>query len=321
MAPLAIGFVLDILLGDPRWLPHPVAGIGRGVELLESRLRRFLPRTPRGEFLGGSLLVLAVCSLSFAAPWLALRAAGELHPLAAIGLESLLGWQALALKGLGDAGGEVCRRLREGDLAAARSAVAHIVGRDTAGLDAAGVARAAVETVAENASDGVAAPLLYFSLGGAPLAFLYKAVNTMDSMIGHRDEKYLHFGRPAARLDDLANFFPARLTALLMLPAAALAGLDWRNAGRVLRRDRKNHSSPNSGHPEAAAAGALNLRLGGPASYGGRRVERPYLGDAARDIRPGDIELANRLLYATAFLLLPLGCAVRVFLGDAGAWN
>ena len=208
----------------------------------------------------------------------------------------------------------VYRALREGTLEQAQQAVARIVGRDTQRLDRAGVTRAAVETVAENFSDGVAAPLFYFFLGGAPLALCYKAINTMDSMVGYRNERYLYFGRWAARLDDGANWLPARLSALLLVAAAWLLGEDGRGAWRIWRRDRRNHASPNAAQTEAAMAGALGVQLAGPAWYFGIRVEKPTIGEHQRPIVPEDILRSNRLLYGGSVLclgvLIGLRCAL-----------
>ena len=203
------------------------------------------------------------------------------------------------------------RALTEGTLEEARIAVARIVGRDTASLDADGVTRAAVETVAENFSDGEIAPFFWMMLGGAPLALCYKAVNTMDSMVGYKNERYLDFGRAAAKLDDIVNWIPARLAALLLISAAPLAGLDRKNALRIWIRDRRNHASPNSAQTEAAMAGALGVRLAGPASYFGKPADKPYIGDPLRPIRPEDIDKANRLMYIAGFLGLVLLGTVR----------
>ncbi len=322
---LAAGFLLDLAAGDPLWLPHPVVAIGRLIARLEKWLRRLFSATPRGELFGGAVLVAVVASLSFGVAYGAVAIVSHANHWAGAALESFLCYQTLATKCLRDAGMTVFDELARGDLPAARRAVGRIVGRDTDSLDNGGVARATVETVAENSSDGVVAPLLYFAVGGAPLAVLYKAINTMDSMLGYKNDKYLYFGRAAARLDDVANFVPARLTALLMIPAAALAGLDWRGAARTVRRDRLNHTSPNSGHPEAACAGALGVRLGGGSHYGGRLVAKPAIGDDGRAIEAEDIRRAGRLLYWTAVLCFVLcaGCVVitRFLIDGAIAWN
>ena len=309
---MTIGFALDLLIGDPARLPHPVAGIGLIIAWLEKGLRALFPARPAWEIVGGGILVCLTTGLAFVLPYFLLVQAYKIDAYAGLALESLFCFQILATKSLRDAGMRVRDALVSGSIESAREAVGHIVGRDVAGLDSRGVARAAVETVAENSSDGVVAPMLYFAVGGAPLAFAYKAINTMDSMLGYRNDRYLHFGRVAARMDDAANFIPARLTALLMLAASGILGLDWRNAARIYRRDRKNHGSPNSGQPEAACAGTLGIRLGGASSYGGVVVEKPFIGDPDREIEPEDIRRANRLLYATAFLAAVLLCGLRV---------
>ena len=203
------------------------------------------------------------------------------------------------------------RELLKPDLPAARIAVSRIVGRDTQALTAEGVTKAAVETVAENASDGVIAPLLYMLLGGAPLALTYKAINTMDSMVGYKNTQYLYFGRAAAKLDDIANFLPSRIAALLWVAAAALTGNDARSAWRIWRRDRRNHASPNSAQTESACAGALNVQLAGPAYYFGEYYPKPTIGDAVRPIEPEDIRRANRMMYAESLLALALGLVIR----------
>ena len=227
----ALSFCLDLLLGDPGWIPHPVVWMGRAISGLEERLRRIFPKTARGEWAAGALLAILLPAGTLALTLSVLWFAGQIHPGLRFFLEVFWGWQALAVRGLGKESSRVYRALREGTLEQAQQAVARIVGRDTQRLDRAGVTRAAVETVAENFSDGVAAPLFYFFLGGAPLALCYKAINTMDSMVGYRNERYLYFGRWAARLDDGANWLPARLSALLLVAAAWLLGEDGRGAG------------------------------------------------------------------------------------------
>ena len=306
---LTIGFTLDLLLGDPPRMPHVVVGIGKTIAWLEKALRRILPASKRGELAAGAVLVLLVASLAFCVPYFALSAAARFHPNLGLALECFVCYQILATKCLRDASMRVYNELTAGSLAGARQAVGMIVGRDTAELDAAAVTRATVETVAENASDGVVAPMLYFAVGGAPLALLYKAINTMDSMLGYKNDKYLYFGRAAARLDDVANYIPARLTALFLILAALACRLDWRNAVRIHRRDHAAHTSPNAGHPEAACAGALDIRLGGDSAYGSRLVHKPSIGDPLREIETEDIRRANRLLYACASLCFVFCCA------------
>ena len=314
------GFGLDLLLADPAWMPHPVVGMGRAIAALESGLRRLFPATPAGERAAGRVLAavlpLGVFGLSAGALALAYR----LHPAAGFALELLWCWQALALRGLADESGKVYAQLAKGDLPAARRAVSRIVGRDTGSLTAAGVTKAAVETVAENFSDGVAAPLFYLLIGGAPLGLAYKAVNTMDSMVGYKNKTYLHFGRAAARLDDAANFLPSRLAALLWIGAAGLAGFDGRGAWRIWRRDRLRHASPNSAQTESACAGALGVQLAGPAWYFGEYYDKPTIGDDTRPVEPADILRADRMLYLAGFLALGLGLGLRFGLAALLRW-
>ena len=237
--------------------------------------------------------------------------AAALHPLLGLAVQMFWCGQALAAKGLVQESTNVYRELTKPDLPAARIAVSRIVGRDTQALTAEGVTKAAVETVAENASDGVIAPLLYMLLGGAPLALTYKAINTMDSMVGYKNERYLRFGRAAAKLDDIANYLPSRIAALLWVAAAALTGNDARSAWRIWRRDRRNHASPNSAQTESACAGALNVQLAGPAYYFGQYYPKPTIGDAVRPIEPEDIRRADRMMYAESLLALALGLVIR----------
>lgn len=307
---LAIGFALDLVVGDPHWLPHPIRLVGRLISGLERILRRVFPATPKGEHAAGVVLVVLVCTISTACAIALLVLCGMASPWLALAVESIMCYQMLATKALKDESMKVYDALAAGDLAAARSAVSMIVGRDVERLDAAGVTRAAVETVAENASDGVVAPLLFMAVGGAPLGVFYKAVNTMDSMVGYRNEKYRYFGTAAARFDDVLNFVPARLSGVLMVCAASIARLDAKGAWRIFLRDRRKHASPNSAHTEAACAGALDVALAGDAWYFGKLVEKPTIGDALRPVEAADIVRANRLLYATASLSLVLCLAL-----------
>ena len=307
---LALGFLLDLLLGDPHWAPHPVRWMGRLIALLEKVLRRLFPDTPRALLTAGFFLVVLTAGISTAAAVLLLWLCGLVSPWLAFALEVLLSYQCLAAKSLRAESMKVCERLQAGDLPGARQAVSMIVGRDTDRLTEAGVAKAAVETVAENASDGVIAPLIFLAVGGAPLGIFYKACNTMDSMVGYKNDRYLYFGRCAARWDDVLNFIPARLAGAMMCLAAPFAGLNEKTAWRIFRRDRKNHKSPNSAHTEAAAAGALGVQLAGSNYYFGRLVEKPTIGDDRRPIEAGDILRVNRLLYATAILSWLVFCLI-----------
>ncbi|MEG1774718.1 MAG: adenosylcobinamide-phosphate synthase CbiB [Oscillospiraceae bacterium] len=311
---LPLGALLDLLLGDPHALPHPVRLLGRWIARCEILLRRALPKTPGGERLGGVLLVMLVALPTALAAGGLVALCARLHPAAALAAESVLCYYLLAARSLRDESSKVCDALVAGDLAAARRAVSMIVGRDVDRLDAAGVARAAVETVAENASDGVLAPMLFFALGGAPLGWFYKAVSTMDSMVGYKNDRYLWFGRAAARLDDLLSYLPSRLSGLLFVLSAALCRFDAAAAFRIWRRDRRCHASPNSAQTEAACAGALGLQLAGDAWYFGTLHAKPTIGDPQRPIEPQDIARANRLMLVAFLLGLLLVTLVRLAL-------
>lgn len=309
---LILGFVIDLILGDPRWLYHPVRIIGNSITLLEKILRRTFPKTPAGERAGGLILVVLICIGSAGVPFLLLWAAYSIHVTVGVMLETFMCYQMLAVKSLKDESMRVYRELDKEDIEGARNAVAMIVGRDTRELTAEGVTKAAVETVAENTSDGIIAPLFYMAAGGPVLMFLYKGINTMDSMIAYKNEKYLHFGRYAAKLDDAANFIPARISAWLMILASYLAGFDGKNARKIYLRDRYNHASPNSAQTEAVMAGALDIQLAGNAFYFGKLYEKPTIGDALRSVEAEDIVRSNRLLYVSAAAGCLLFAAVRV---------
>ena len=308
------GFVLDTLFGDPPWLPHPVVLMGKAISALEKRLRARLPQTPQGELLGGAVVAFTLPVGTFLLTSLVCLGAAKLSLWLGLAVQMFWCGQALAAKGLAQESTNVYRALIKPDLPAARKAVSRIVGRDTQNLTLEGVTKAAVETVAENASDGVIAPLLYMLLGGAPLALTYKAINTMDSMLGYKNEKYLYFGRAAAKLDDAANYLPSRLAGLLWCAAAALTGNSPKGAWRIWRRDRRNHASPNSAQTESACAGALGVQLAGPAYYFGEYYAKPTIGDPLRPIEPEDIRRANRMMYAESVLALAVGLAVRAIL-------
>lgn len=308
---LGLGFVLDLIFGDPYWMPHPIRFIGNLISALEKPLRAVFPKNKGGERTAGALLVVLVVGISVAAAALTLWLCSLVSPWLQLLVESIMCYQMLAAKSLKVESAKVQTALETGTIEDARYAVSMIVGRDTASLDAQGVAKAAVETVAENASDGVVAPLLFMALFGPLGGVAYKAVNTMDSMVGYKNEKYHWFGTCAALLDDVLNFIPARVAGVLMCLGAAPCGFDSAAAWRVFKRDRLQHKSPNSAHTEAACAGALGLQLAGPNYYFGELVEKPYIGDPVREIEPADIARANRLMYATSLLALALGVLVK----------
>lgn len=306
-----LGFLLDMWLADPGWMPHPVVLMGKCITRLEKVLRSRFPATPKGERAAGCVLAVLLPVGTLVLTGAICLLAGRIHPLLGLVVQTFWCWQALAVKGLAEESKNVYRQLAAEDLPGARSAVARIVGRDTQALTEEGVTKAAVETVAENFSDGVVAPLFYMMIGGAPLALCYKAVNTMDSMIGYKNQRYLQFGRAAAKLDDAANYLPSRLAAVFWIAAAGLTGQDVPNAWRIWRRDRRNHASPNSAQTESACAGALGVQLAGPAYYFGEYYDKPTIGDARRPIEPRDILRANRMLFAGAGLALVLGLGLR----------
>lgn len=308
----AAGFVLDFFLGDPHWLWHPVCLIGKLVSAFETWNKTELSDCKK--LWRGAAMVFFVLVLTCGAALGLLVSAYRIHPWAGCALESVMMYQLLAARCLETESMKVCRCLEEDNLAAARTAVSMIVGRDTDALDETGVAKAAVETVAENTSDGVIAPMLYLAIGGPAAGFLYKAVNTMDSMVGYKNEKYLYFGRCAAGLDDILNFIPARISALLMIAASFLSGKDYngKNAWRVWKRDRRNHASPNSAQTESVCAGSLGICLAGNASYFGKTVEKPTIGDTERAVEYEDIKRANMLMYRASFLCYVLCLLVMV---------
>ena len=311
---LILGFFLDLLIGDPHGFPHPVVLIGKLIDVTEKGMRKIFPKTVRGENFAGAAIWLIVVIVSTALPALLLWLAYGVSRWLGLALETIMCAQILATKSLRQESMKVYQALQTGDLEKARHAVSMIVGRDTQRLDEAGVARAAVETVAENTSDGVVAPLLFLAIGGAPLGFFYKAVNTMDSMLGYVEPPYKNIGLVPAKMDDLFNFLPARISALLMLAAGALLGMDGKNGWKIFKRDRYNHASPNSAQTESVCAGLLGLRLAGDAWYHGVLHKKKYIGDPLREIEPEDIPKACRLLYATAFLGLVVFAVTKSFI-------
>ena len=304
------GFVLDLLIGDPHFIPHPVRLIGSLISFCDKRLNCDAGYNISEKKLNlikykrGMLLAFTVIFATFAISVIIIVAAYSINLYAGLIAEAVMTWQILATKCLRVESMRVYDALRTDGVDAGRRSVSMIVGRDTSVLDAAGVTRAAVETIAENTSDGVIAPMLYTAIGGPVLGFVYKAVNTMDSMLGYKNDKYMYFGRFAARLDDVVNFIPARISAYLMIAAAFIGGrqFDGKNAYRIFKRDRFNHASPNSAQTESVCAGALRVQLAGDAVYFGKLVKKKYIGDGLREIEYEDIKRANRLMYITAFL-------------------
>ena len=314
---LAAGFLLDLAIGDPRWLYHPVRLIGKLIDRLETHIRKVFPKTPGGELAGGIFLAIGVVLVTVGVTAGILHMAYGLHAAAGFALESFMCYQMLAVRSLKDESMLVYDALtsgKESSLADGRDAVSRIVGRDTQNLDETGVTKAAVETVAENFGDGVFAPMFYMALGGPVCMYLYKAINTMDSMLGYKNERFLYFGRAAAKLDDVVNFIPARMAGILLVISAWIGPFDGKNAGRIFARDRRKHASPNSAHTEAAAAGALDIQLAGDAYYFGKLYEKPSIGDPLQAVVPDDIRRMNRLMYGAAFLSAAVLSAISFLL-------
>lgn len=307
---LLLGFCFDLILGDPRRMPHPVRGMGYLIKIFERFLRRILPKTKAGELTGGVFLMVLVAGISTGITVLLRYLLGQVSGELVFAVDIILCYQLLATRSLRDESMKVFDALEQKDMAAARFAVSMIVGRDTDSLNETGIIKATVETVAENTSDGVIAPIIFLVLGGTPLGMFYKACSTMDSMVGYNNEKYQYFGRAAARLDDILNFIPARFSGFTMCIAAFFVGYDGKKAFKIFFRDRLKHKSPNSAHTEAACAGALGIELAGGGFYSGELVVKPLIGDSLREIEALDIPRSNRLMYATAIFTILIFCVV-----------
>ncbi len=314
MSVVIAAYILDLLVGDPPWFPHPVIYIGKLIAALE-KFFRLVARNPSALRLAGVFLAATVVGLSYLVTGFLIRLAELVHPWLALGVEIWLIATTFAVRGLAGAARDVLIPLSRGDLELARRKVSLIVGRDTRALDGRGITRATVETVAENIVDGFVSPLFYALIGGAPLAMAYRAVNTLDSMVGYRNEKYRDLGWASARLDDIANFLPARWTGLLLVAAAWLTGRRAGSAWRVIKSDARCHPSPNSGIPEAAMAGALGVRLGGLNYYGGQASFRAYLNQPGQPPVTDHIRQAIDMLYLTAALAVISGTAVKMISG------
>jgi len=310
---LIIGYVLDLIIGDPQGWFHPIRLIGNMISFVENKFRKKC-RTSSDERKAGAILWLTVVFMSFIVPYAILFIAAKISMSLAFIIESVMCYYILAAKSLKDESMKVYTSLKNSNLLEARKNLSYIVGRDVENLNESSVAKAAVETVAENTSDGVIAPMLYIMIGGAPLGFLYKAVNTLDSMVGYKNEKYINMGRFSAIADDAANYIPARLSAYVMIAAALVLNMNYKNAYKIYKRDRYNHKSPNSAHTESVCAGALDIMLGGDNYYGGNLVSKPTIGDNTREVEAEDIKRANKLMYATSLLCLIAGTLIMLIL-------
>ena len=300
------GFILDLILGDPYNWPHPVKFIGKLISFMEKKL--YIEKVKTKNVVRGLLMVITVLSVTLLVSLSLMVISYHLHPMAGVVAESVMTYTILATKCLKDESMKVYKKLAVNDVEGARYAVSMIVGRDTEVLDDIGIAKAAIETVAENTSDGVIAPMIYTAIGGPVLGLLYKAVNTMDSMVGYKNVRYMYFGRYAAKLDDIVNFIPARISALLMIISCMFLGKDYsgHNAFAIFKRDRYKHASPNSAQTESVCAGALGIRLAGPAVYFGKLHKKPFIGDESRKVEYYDIVRANRLMYGTSVICIVL---------------
>ncbi len=304
MTPLILlsASITDLLLGDPRWLPHPICWIGKLIAFAE-RLLYPKKRSGKREFVAGIIVCFIIIFVSAGSVWIILQISQIISSVLFFLMQVIIGFYCLSARSLIDAALQVRKHLNINDLPGARKALSMIVGRDTANLDESGIVCATVETVAENITDGIISPLIYFALGGPVAAIAFKAVSTMDSMIGYKNERYRHFGTCAARLDDVLNFMPARITAFILIPLAAfITGNNWKKAMQIAKRDRLKHESPNSAHGEAAMAGALDIQLGGGAYYGGMFSSRPYLGDGESVADKRDISGACRITFAVTLI-------------------
>ena len=308
---ILIGFILDCIFGDPYNFPHPVRLIGKLILNLEKLMRKLFPEK---LYIGGILMSLLVMLVSTAVPFLILLLCYKINIILGITAESVMCWYLIAPKCLKTESMKVYKAVAENNIDKSRKAVSMIVGRDTERLDFDGIIKATVETVAENTSDGVTAPIFYMAFGGAVLGFFYKSANTMDSMVGYRNEKYKDFGRFSAKLDDVLNYIPSRLTAILMIISAYILKYDGKSAYKIWKRDRLKHASPNSAQTESVCAGALNIRLAGDAYYFGKLHKKPYIGDNTRPVEKDDIIRANKLMYMTTVLMLILSVIFRILI-------
>lgn len=318
------GFALDLAIGDPVVLMkvHPVVLMGKCINFLEKRLRKMFPATEKGELTAGavmaSIMVIWTFAVTVFVSWLAFR----IHIVLFFIVQVIMCWQAVAVRDLKEESMNVYKYLEpEENIEMARKQVSRIVGRDTQSLDGVGVTKAVIETVAENFSDGVACPLFYMLIGGGPLGLTYKAVNTMDSMVGYKNDKYLYFGRTGAHMDDVAGYIPSRLAALFWIAAAALTGNDWKNSYRIWRRDSSKSTSPNSAQTESACAGALNVQLLGPAYYFGKYYDKPSIGDPVKPVVPGMIKATIQMMYAASVLFLGVGLLIRLIIMAPGIFS
>lgn len=302
IVPFSIGYVLDLILGDPDIPFHPVRLIGNFINLFEKIYRKIFSKNKKGEILGGIFLCLSVIIAAVFIPFIILYALSKINMNLKLIAEIYFCYSLIAVKSLKTESMKVYYELKNNNLDKAREKLSYIVGRDTENLEKEQIINASIETIAENTSDGVIAPLFYMALGGSLMTFFYKAVNTLDSMVGYKNEKYINFGKFSAKLDDILNFVPSRLSAIFMISASFLLKMDYKNAIKIFKRDRFKHASPNSAQTESACAGALGIRLAGDAYYFGKLYKKEYIGDENKNSEIDDIKKANLLLYLASFI-------------------
>ena len=310
---IVCGFFIDLLIGDPRWLVHPVIIMGKCISFLEKHLRSVFKETPEGELAAGRvmawIMVLGTLAVTLGISYIAFR----IHVILFFIVQTIMCWQALAVRDLKVESMDVYKYLEPDlDIEKARKQVSRIVGRDTDRLDVIGVTKAVIETIAENFSDGIVCPLFYMMIGGGPLAMTYKAVNTMDSMVGYKNDRYLYFGRCGAHMDDVFGYIPSRLAALFWIAAAFMTGNDWQSAYRIWRRDHAKSPSPNSAQTETACAGSLGVELLGPAYYFGELHDKEPIGDPTRPVVPSDIKTTIKMMYMASMLACGTGLLIRM---------
>lgn len=310
---IIVGYILDLIFGDPYEFPHPVRFIGKLIRFVEDKVRK-CAKSKRALKIGGFVLWFVTVGMTYLVVWSIVKVA-DIHPVAAFVVNAFLIYTTLATKCLKDEAAKIYKVLESGDIEASRKQLSYIVGRDTTQLDEGEIVRATVETVAENTTDGIIAPLFYACIGGAPLAFAYKAINTLDSTVGYKNEKYGDIGFASAKIDDVANYIPARLTAFLMMIASFILRYNAKDCIKIAIRDRKNHKSPNCAYPEGAVAGALGIQLGGTNVYFGEVVYKPTIGDKKRETQREDIVRTNKLMYATSIVALVIFIGIKVGLG------
>jgi len=311
---IVIAFILDLIIGDPQNPLHPIRFVGAGIGLGVRAYKKIHIQSNAVQFIVGTMLTLAMIAVSYASTWFITRSFYTLNHWAGIIIEAVICYFIIAPKALKDESTKVYRSLISNDIEGARKNLSYIVGRDTKNLSICEIVTATVETISENLSDGVIAPLIFIFIGGAPLGMAYKAVNTLDSMIGYRNKDFEFFGKFAARLDDIVNFVPARVSAILMMGGCLFTGGDIKGAARIYARDRRNHKSPNSAQTESVCAGALGIRLGGDSIYKGVVVSKPTIGDSINEPAPKHITAANRLMYAATIIAVFLLAAAGVLL-------